>query len=338
MTEVLSQHEIDTLLLAINAGDTSESEEFKPAADCRKIKIYDFKRPDKFTKNQIRAISIVHEDFCRNVTNKMSNLFTGLTHIHCASVDQLTYEEYVRSIPTPTTISIVETNSSMKTIEMEIDPAITFAMMKNLLGSENDSNFREQHELTTIEQKIMEYIVQSLFLPTLNDCWKNYDELNTELVKIKTYPNHDPIARWGDMVILVTIETKINEIEGMINICYPARFDKNLMFKLNNWSLFQGEKLPNLINSDPTKEEKEEFLKWSADAMEIECQVVLGNKKITIEELKHMDEGTILELDKLAGEPVDIYIQNKKIAQGEVIVIDETYGVRVTDIMRPNLD
>jgi flagellar motor switch protein FliN/FliY len=67
----------------------------------------------------------------------------------------------------------------------------------------------------------------------------------------------------------------------------------------------------------------------------LKVTVELGRTKKLIKEILEFSQGTIIELDKLAGEPVDIMVNNKLIAKGEVVVIDENFGVRVTDIISP---
>jgi len=67
----------------------------------------------------------------------------------------------------------------------------------------------------------------------------------------------------------------------------------------------------------------------------MEMTVELGRTRKAIKEILGMGEGTIIELDKLAGEPVDILVNHKLIAKGEVVVIDENFGVRVTEIVSP---
>ena len=106
MTDILSQNEIDQLLTAFTTGDI-ESEDVSQVNDQRKIKIYDFKRPDKFSKEQIRTVSIMHETFARLTTTSLSAQLRSLIHVHVASVDQLTYEEFIRSIPNQTTIAVI---------------------------------------------------------------------------------------------------------------------------------------------------------------------------------------------------------------------------------------
>ena len=68
----------------------------------------------------------------------------------------------------------------------------------------------------------------------------------------------------------------------------------------------------------------------------MEMTVELGRTKKMIKEILGMGEGHIIELDKLAGEPVDILVNHKPIAKGEVVVIEENFGVRVTEILSPS--
>lgn len=65
----------------------------------------------------------------------------------------------------------------------------------------------------------------------------------------------------------------------------------------------------------------------------LQVTVELGRTKKLIKDILDLSAGSIIQLDKLAGEPVDILVNNKLIAKGEVVVIDENFGVRVTDII-----
>ena len=65
----------------------------------------------------------------------------------------------------------------------------------------------------------------------------------------------------------------------------------------------------------------------------LNVSVELGRTKKTIKEILELNSGSIVELDKLAGEPVDILVNNRLIAKGEVVVIDENFGVRISDII-----
>ena len=68
----------------------------------------------------------------------------------------------------------------------------------------------------------------------------------------------------------------------------------------------------------------------------LDITVELGNVKIPINDLLQLCQGSIIELTKSVGEPLDIYINNKLIAKGEVVILDEKFGIRVADIINPD--
>ena len=73
-------------------------------------------------------------------------------------------------------------------------------------------------------------------------------------------------------------------------------------------------------------------MKTQLEKVKIPLMVVLGTKEIELSEVAEIGAGSIIELDKLAGEPVDLYASGEIIAKGEVVVIDENFGIRVTKL------
>jgi len=71
--------------------------------------------------------------------------------------------------------------------------------------------------------------------------------------------------------------------------------------------------------------------------MNVRVQVVLGEKTLTVRELASIGKGTILELESIAGEPVELHASGEAIARGEVVVIDENFGIRITDVIREGI-
>jgi flagellar motor switch protein FliN/FliY len=63
--------------------------------------------------------------------------------------------------------------------------------------------------------------------------------------------------------------------------------------------------------------------------------VQLGNTRMLIKELLQLGQGSVIQLDKIAGDPMDIYIGDKMIARGEIVVVNDMFGVRITDIISP---
>lgn len=84
-------------------------------------------------------------------------------------------------------------------------------------------------------------------------------------------------------------------------------------------------------NSENLTKEKLQFL----ENIEVELSVEVGRTEITIRELLRPNEGSVVELDRLAGDPLDILVNGTKIARGEIVMIGERYGVRFDDIVDP---
>jgi len=220
MTEVLSQDEIDQLLSAINAGETTIDDVTKTTTQ-KKIRIYDFKRPSKFSKDQQRAIRMIYDAFARLSQTTLSALLRAPVQFHVASVDELTFEEFTRSIPSPTTMAIINMDPLKGSAIFEIDPSITFAIIDRIFGGKGKTLTKITRELTDIEQAVMENIIVKL-LTNLREAWANYVDLRPRLGTIEVNPQFATIIAPTQMTTLVTLETKIGENEGMSNFCIPA--------------------------------------------------------------------------------------------------------------------
>jgi len=425
MTEILSQDDIDRLISCIKYADDEErrGKVLTPVPQ-KKARIYDFKRPDKFSREQVRAFSMTHETFARLTTTSLSAQLRSMVHVHVASVDQLTYEEFIRSIPTPTTLAIINMDPLKGNAILEIDPAVTFAVIDSLCGGSGEGT-KSQHELTDIESSIMEAVVVRL-LGNLREAWTAVVDLRPRLGELDTNPQFAQIVPPNEMVALVTLETKMGDVEGMMNLCVPYstvesiipnfsaayRYGKKLDSK-KNYTLSGMEDVPVKLTAELFRRNYpiKEILDWGigaelkpvcrrdvsigwlrlggrrvwdfdilrdekgfskkiniigvtednpygtegginmkdlnaanplvADALsnaEITVSVELGTASKTVKEILEMGEGTIVELDKLAGEPVDVKANGVLIAKGDVVVIDENFGVRISEIASSSSD
>jgi len=303
MTEVLSQEEIDQLLTAINAGDT-ETEEIRPAADTRKIKIYDFKRPDKFSKEQIRTISMMHDTFARLTTTSLSAQLRSMVHVHVASVDQLTYEEFIRSIPTPTTLAIINMDPLKGNAILEIDPAVTFSIIDRLFGGSGEGT-KAQHELTDIESAVMEGIIVRI-LGNMREAWTQVIDLRPRLGQIDTNPQFAQIVPPTDMVVLVTLETKVGDVEGMINFCIPYLTIEPIIGKLSTQFWFST------VHRGTTTENLN-VLKDKLAAIDVDVVAEIGKINIPVREVLSLRVGDVVRLyNTRIGDPYSLNIGNKK--------------------------
>lgn len=332
MAEILSQDEIDQLLKGISSGDSNDNNA-RTSSSSRKIKIYDFKRPDILSREQIRFFSNVFDIIARDLTKLYTTISKKNVHVHVVSADQLTYEEFIRSIPVPTEFS--HSKILQHSIAVEFDPEAYHGLTgkmeiteqtkkKNFFGSDSPDNiikFKGPKNRDLTDKEIEEF--SNLYLnPTYQlinrDLSTAFESEEKELGKI-SFENNPQIVNVlypTDMIVLITLEAKFDEFEGLINVA----LSKDLAYKLLN-----------IYNKVPEPDDKTIGFEGIADTY-VPIEVSLGRTFKSINDVTGMGCGTIIELDKLAGEPVDIKVNNKIVAKGEVVVIDENFGVRIVEV------
>jgi len=324
-TEVLSQEEIEQLLDAINAGTVNTKVD--KSTDTVKIKIFDFKRPDRFTRAHIAALNIIHDELCTELTNFLSGYLKGNVLVKVASIDQLTYDEFIRCIPQSTFLSVINLHPLQGSALVEIDPSSYKPMLDMLFGGYGDGT-RYKAELTNLENFVLEKLIVRSF-DGIRDSWKSIIEFTPELAATENSPQNVKITPPGEMVILVTCECKVNDVEGMINICYPYPVIAPIRSKIKSTYYNLGVQAMN-------KPAKPEAPQTVMDQATIPVSVMLGETSLTLEDIKRMGEGSILELDKTVDQLMDIYAGGVIIARGEVVTIDDNFGIRITEVGEKN--
>lgn len=320
MTEVLSQDEIDQLLTAISAGDT-ETEDFRPVNDTRKIKIYDFKRPDKFSKEQIRTVSIMHETFARLTTTSLSAQLRSMVHVHVASVDQLTYEEFIRSIPTPTTLAVINMDPLKGNAILEIDPSVTFSIIDRLFGGTGQGT-KVQRDLTDIEQSVMEGIIVRI-LANMREAWTQVIDLRPRLGQIETNPQFAQIVPPSEMVVLVTLETKVGEEEGMMNFCIPYITIEPIISKLSSQFWFSS------VRRSSTTQYMG-VLKEKLSSVDMDVVAEIGTINLPVRDVLNLRVGDVVRLSNVrVGDPFSLSVGNKKKFLCQAGVIGKKVAVQV---------
>ena len=286
MTEILSQDEIDALLSAISTGEV-EMEDYSNVGEQKKVKIYDFRRPDKFSKDQIRTLQMMHETFARLTTTALSAQLRALVGVHVGSVDQLTYEEFIRSIPNPTTLAVINMDPLKGSAVLEIDPGITFTIIDRLFGGPGEPT-KITRELSDIEMSVMESIIVRI-LGNLREAWATVIDLRPRLGNIETNPQFAQIVPPNDMVVLITLETKVGDVEGMTNLCIPYITIEPIISKLSAqyWysSIRRGE-----------SDENRAIIQERLDMVDIPLRCEVGEVYLPMADVINVREGDVVRL------------------------------------------
>lgn len=287
MAEVLSQQQIDQLLSTISST-TAEKEDLSATGGRQhRVKIYDFKRPDKFSKEQMRTVSVINETFARLTITALSAYLRTVVNIHVFSVDQLTYEEFVRSIPNPTTMAVIDMEPLKGSAVLEMDPVITFSIIDRLFGGQGISK-KYDRDLTEIERAVTESIVVRM-LGSIRESWSQVVDLRPRLIQVETNPQFAQIVPPTEMVLLISLETRINEAEGMLNLCIPYITIEPIASKLSSQHWYSVAR-----NSDVN--ENLSPIQERLSNVSLDISAVVGETDITVREVLGLQRGDYIRL------------------------------------------
>ncbi|GMA99754.1 flagellar motor switch protein FliM [Pelosinus sp. IPA-1] len=323
-SDVLSQSEIDDLLSALSTGVVS-AEEIKDEQKQRKIKAYDFKRPDKFSKDQIRTLYMLHENFARLMNTYLSAHLRTIVHIDVASVDQLTYEEFIRSLPNPSVIGVFQMRPLKGNAILEFNPNVIFSIIDRLFGGPGLPPTKTR-SLTDIEEAIVKRVINKT-LECFQEAWKQVVAIEPKLEIMESNPQFTQIVPPNDMVVIITLHIKIGQAEGLVNICIPYLVLEPIMSKLTTtyWvaSSVAKQALPEHINAIQRKLEK----------AFIPLFVELGKTTITVQELLGLTVNDVLQLNSKVEEDLDVMVGQNKKFRGKPGISGHKVALQVTKVI-----
>jgi len=249
--DVLSQTEVESLLSAMAAGGEESAaaavggssqaadepqQAFKPARPREKITPYDFKRPERVGKEQMRALQTLHEGFGRNFGAALSAMLRSIVEVKLTSVDQLTYSEFVFSLENPTCFNLLDAHPLEGNLILDINPSILYPIIDRLLGGGREIGALARRPLTEIELRLVSRIT-NLFLEELRHAWENVLDLKLSVVRVESNPQLVQIVPPNEVVVLISFELTIGDIRGMMNLCIPYNSIERIGGKLsaNSW-------------------------------------------------------------------------------------------------------
>lgn len=302
--EVLSQSEIDALLSALSSGEM-DADQLKQEEQEKKIRVYDFKRALRFSKDQIRSVSRINENYARLLTTYFSAKLRTYVNISVASVDQIPYEEFIRSIPTMTVLNIFSMSPLDGRIIFEINPNIAYAMLDRILGGRGVS-LNKIDNLTEIESTIMTNLFESS-LDNLREAWSSVADIDPLLEEIEVNPQFLQLVSPNETVVVVSFNTTIGESSGMINICIPHVVLEPIMPKLSVHYWMQTETQKN------RKPKEYDDLTANLQTTTLDLNVLLGKTDITIDDFLQIKKGDILHLDQPIDQPLILESENEQL-------------------------
>ncbi|RDU22424.1 flagellar motor switch protein FliM [Anaerosacchariphilus polymeriproducens] len=323
MGEVLSQNEIDNLLQALSSGEL-DADEMKEKEE-KQVKYYDFARPAKFSKEHLRTLEIVFEHFGRLLSTNLPAYLRKNIQVEVVNSEALTYQEFSNALANPVILGIVDFSPLNGHIVLELAPNLGFAMIDRMLGGEGTA-LEKAREFSEIELTIIERIM-NICVNLLREPWKNVVDISPRLERIETNSQFAQIISPSEMIAIITINMKIGEVEGFMNICLPYLTLEHVMDRLNTKYWFSS-----IQNQDD---------KAYCDAIgtlisksNMPIKAVLGKSSITVNDFAHLQCGDIIRLDRKVDEELKVYVGNIEKFAALPGASGDKYAVRITSVIR----
>ncbi|SHI85589.1 flagellar motor switch protein FliM [Pseudobutyrivibrio xylanivorans] len=323
MGDVLSQNEIDNLLHALTSGEL-DAEEIKNNKE-KPVKNYDFARPSKFSKEHLRTMEIIFEHYGRLLSTNLPIFLRKNIQIEVMNSEAVTYMEFSNSLSNPVLLGVVDFSPLEGNIIVEMASNLGFAMVDRMLGGVGEP-LDKVRDFSEIELLLIERIMTSC-IELLREPWENVLDVHPRLERIETNSQFAQIISPSEMIAIVTLNIKIGDVEGLMNICLPFITLEPVMDKLNTKFWYSSQK-------EKTGTSFSDTVEALISRAKIPVKAVLGNSVITVADFSQLQVGDIVKLDTKVDEELDVFVGDIRKFAALPGASGKEYAVRVTQIIR----
>lgn len=323
MGEVLSQNEIDNLLAALSTGELDvdqiqESEE-------KQVKNYDFSRPTKFSKEHLRTLEIIFEHYSRLISTNLPVYLRKNVQVAVASSETVTFNEFTNALSNPVILGIINFSPLNGQIIIDLATNLGYAMLDRMLGG-SGVPLEKNREFSEIELTIIQKILV-MFTQLLREPWRNVIDISPVLQRLETNPQFAQVIAPNDMIAIVTLNMKIGEIEGFVNVCLPFFTLEDVMDKLNTKYWFS-------TMQENRDENYEDYIESLIRKVDIPIRAVLGKSTISVNDFMNLQVGDCIRLDSKVDDDMNIFVGNIKKFTALPGAEKDSYAVRITSVIR----
>lgn len=326
MSDVLEQSEVDALLAAVDNGQVAPEAPSQVFGSTGKahidVQLYDFKRPERVSKDQMRALEALHEGFGRNLGAALSGYLRTIIEVSVAHIEQLTYSEFIHSLPNPTCFNLLKAEQLEGQLCLEISPLIIYPIIDRLLGGSNADLFIPQRPLTQIEQRLVQRITDRA-TQHLSEAWSNLTPVKFTVEEFESNPQLVQIVPPNETVVVVGFELKMGNRAGTMSLCIPYNVIEPIMGVLaaQNWFSYQkkvgqedhAKKLTRNVNSAP-----------------VEMRCFLAKTTIKLNDLINLQPGDLITTEKAIDGDAFVEVEGKHKFLGAVGQFRGKRSIRVT--------
>ncbi|MEG2539392.1 MAG: flagellar motor switch protein FliM [Clostridium sp.] len=326
MSEVLSQSEIDALLAALSTGEIGIEEDVHE--EKQKVKKYDFKRPNKFSKDHTKTLERVHDNFARIASNYLAAHLRTSVQINVLNTEQITFEEFIHSIPNPTILMTYYLDPFSGPFLFETGPQFVFQVIDILFGGQGTSGAKSR-EFTDIEKNVIRRINEKL-LENLNVAWEDIMDIEVRVDGLETNPVLNQVMAPNEPVTIITMSVELSNNKSFINMCIPYISIEKFLEKL----IFQYKAS---VASNKDAEHKKQMEK-KIQGVGLNSHVELGKCTLNVNDFLHLRVGDCISLNQKINEPLNMFVEGRKHFKVYPGNIGRKTGVQIVEILDKDVE
>jgi flagellar motor switch protein FliM len=323
MGEVLSQSEIDSLLNAISSGEMPTEELTAPKE--RKIENYDFARPSKFSKDHLRTLEIIYEDYARILSTKLPIYLRKNVQVEVLGAEAVTFSEFLVSSSYHTVFGIMNFEPLPGNTILLMSTEVVYAILERLLGGSGKS-IKKTREFSDIELSIIEKIF-NMCIENMGETWSNVVDINVGVERVETNSQFIQMYQPNEMTALVSMNVVMGDVSGRMIMCIPFTCVEPIIDKLNTKYWYS-------VGQEEDNDEFQENIKGTLNHAFIPIRVNMGNSIISVNEFRNLQRGDIIKLNTRVDDELDVIVGNMKKFTAIPGASHDAYAVRIKSIIR----
>ncbi|MCX6343714.1 MAG: FliM/FliN family flagellar motor switch protein [Armatimonadetes bacterium] len=294
--DALNQDEINALLETFAA--TGGQESGSKTVD-KQVKIYDFARPDKFSKDHLRALNSINMKHGVLFAAAMGAALRVQARADLLALDQLTYREYCASVPENTLFVEVDLKPLTSTAVFEFNPLLVSIWVDLLAGGVAGTG-SSVGSISDIDKAIVKSMVE-LVLRQYIEAWGCCLALKPSIVSMSTESSMRQILLPSEAVLISGYEVSVGETVSMMSICLPASAIEPVLPALT-----MGRTLNAVHNYDAA----DPALVKSFEGVLLDCKAVLGRTSLSFGELADLEVGDLIKLPMNEQSTAEFWVGN----------------------------
>lgn len=327
--DILDQAQVDALLRAVDSGDIDTVAKSASAGPVdANVQIYDFKRPERVGKDQLRALERLHEVFARNVSATLSSYLRAVVECTLEEIEQATYQEFTLAAPKTTCLSFLTAVPLEGEIILEINPRVVYVMFDKLIGGSTNRSLTPERPMTDIEWKVVAGVLNRI-RDQLRQAWDGIEKIDFQFSSHETNPQLAQTIPPNEPVVLVTFEVTVGgEESGNMTLCLPHNVIEPVLNRMSNYWF---------SSKVHRSEESKKSIRGKLFSAPVDMKITFNDRDITARELLHLNVGDVLQLNHKVSDPVHVSIDNRLKFLGKPGVFEKRKrkAVRITEVVEP---